>query len=112
MPRRENRATPKVIRGILYGAQSFPVESPAWWAWLTQGEIFYVEMLVGGYTARCEQRRGLPFWYAFKTVEGKQYKVYLGRTNELTAERLSAAARQLEAKIAQRQGVFTEPSHQ
>lgn len=41
-------------------------------------------------TLRCEQRRGQDYWYAYRRVEGKTKKVYLGA--ELTVSQVSRAA--------------------
>ena len=99
MPRRENKVTPKVISRVLYADESFALESLAWWQWLNLGRSFYVQMLDGGYTARRELRRGSYFWYAFKRSAGKLYKVYIGRSHELTAARLSEVSSLMEGRI-------------
>lgn len=99
MPRRENKATPKLIGRVLYGDESFSIESPAWWEWLNLGRSFYVEMPQGGYTARRELRGGNYFWYAFKTFGGKLYKIYIGRSHELNAARLSEVSSLMEGRI-------------
>lgn len=50
-------------------------------------------------TLRREKRANGQFWYAFKKVNGKLYKVYAGKSEELTYERLQEALKALQAKI-------------
>ena len=98
MPRRENKTTAKVIDGVLYHETgSFSVESSEWWTWLKRGETFYVETNAGTFTARCEERPvivGGPYWYAYRR-RVKLYKLYLGKSEELTKVHLAEAAQLL-----------------
>jgi len=48
------------------------------------------------FTARKEQRPGGWYWYAYRRSQGKLHNVYLGKTEELTLERLNATAETLE----------------
>lgn len=67
-----------------------------WHEWLALGEPFVVERLHAGgyvevaYTARCERAkdRRATRWYGYKRVAGRLHKVYLGRSPDLTLERL------------------------
>ncbi len=48
------------------------------------------------FTARKEQRPGGWYWYAYRRSQGKLHNVYLGKTEELTLERLNTTAEALE----------------
>ena len=64
------------------------IGSTAWFEWLAQNTRFTYRDSTGSYTARCEQRRGKPYWYAYKRVEGRLQKMYLGKAEELSLDRL------------------------
>jgi LuxR family maltose regulon positive regulatory protein len=93
------RATPQVEHDLLTGhgdAQPIRVGSPDWYAWLEQAGLFGFRSAAGGFTARREARaRGGEYWRAYRTVAGRQRRAYLGRSADLTPERLRAAAAQL-----------------
>jgi hypothetical protein len=77
------------------GAAALAVGSPAWFAWLAGDDArsFSFRAPAGTYTARKERRqRGGTYWVAYRTAAGRQHKVYLGKAEELTADRLAAAA--------------------
>src|SRR4051794_17356253 len=79
----EGRALPEVIIG-----------SDAWLAWL-EGEghaSFAYASVAGTFTARCEHRHGRSYWYAYRTVDGRLRKEYLGASERLTPERLAEVA--------------------
>ena len=70
--------------------------SPEWFAWLSDASTrsFSFRSPEGGFTARRERRqRGGMYWSAYRTAEGRQRKVYLGKADELTGERLAEAQR-------------------
>ncbi|HEU5103018.1 MAG TPA: LuxR C-terminal-related transcriptional regulator [Roseiflexaceae bacterium] len=93
------RATPQVEHDLLTGhggAQPIAVGSPAWYAWLDQAGLFAFRSAAGSFTARREGReRGGEYWRAYRTIAGRQRRAYLGRSADLTSERLHAAAAQL-----------------
>lgn len=68
-----------------------------WWNWLESDEAksfrFETDHGVKSYTARKEtiQSKGY-FWYAYKKVDKRLHKSYIGKTAELTLERLEAVA--------------------
>ena len=77
--------------------QSLPViavGSEAWYAWLTEPDIrsFAFHSPQGTLTARREHRRGAWFWYAYHSQNGHLHKTYLGKSEELTLERLHESA--------------------
>jgi hypothetical protein len=93
MARKEHRLTPKVIGVMLYSeVDGILLETAAWYDWLENHTTFYLESAEGTFTARREVRAGGSFWYAFRRVRRKLYKVYLGRSVDLTRERLQHIA--------------------
>ena len=99
---------PSVADGLLQGtaaggAAGLAVGSPAWFAWLADDDArsFSFRSPAGAYTARKERRqRGGAYWVAYRTAAGRQHKVYLGKGEELTPERLAEAAATLAGRIA------------
>src|SRR5215207_7746190 len=98
---------PLVADGLLQGvtaggAAGLPVGSLAWFAWLADDDArsFSFRSPAGAYTARKERRqRGGAYWVAYRTAAGRQHKVYLGKGEELTSERLAGAAATLAGRI-------------
>jgi hypothetical protein len=79
------------------------IESDEWWQWLHTGRSFYAELSEGHFTAGKERRRGKDnFWYAFRRSSSRLHKVYLGRTEDLTMDRLVEVARKLDEKVKDR----------
>lgn len=72
-----------------------PVGSAKWFAKM-QGmdfssfrvEIFRVPPCSGTFTARAEERGGNTYWYGYKKVEGRLRKVYMGRPDEISEQKL------------------------
>ena len=101
------RQVPSVADGLLRGTAAaaepgVAVGSPAWFAWLSDDEArsFSFRSPAGVYTARRERRqRGGAYWVGYRTLAGRQHKVYLGKGEELTLERLSAAAATLARRM-------------
>ncbi len=88
--------------------QSFPaiqVGSEAWHAWLSEPDTrsFAFHSAQGTLTARREHSHGSWYWYAYRTREGHLHKTYLGKSEELTLERLQEAVTLLSAQRATRQ---------
>jgi LuxR family maltose regulon positive regulatory protein len=76
------------------------IDSPGWFEWLALAETrsFAFEGRHGYFTARKEnKKRGSDYWYAYRWLNGKIKKVYLGASNTLTRQKLDDAARQLAA---------------
>jgi len=78
------------------------VGSEAWYTWLTEPNTrsFAFQGLHGTMTARREHSHGNWYWYAYRSQNGHLHKVYLGKSLELTLERLQEAAALLSAKRA------------
>jgi LuxR family transcriptional regulator, maltose regulon positive regulatory protein len=99
---------PSVADGLLQGtaaggAAGLAVGSPAWFAWLADdaARSFSFRSPAGTYTARKERRqRGGVYWVAYRTAAGRQHKVYLGKAEDLTPERLAEAAARLAGRVA------------
>jgi hypothetical protein len=99
---------PSVADGLLQGtpaggAAGLTVGSPAWFAWLTDdaARSFSFRSPEGAYTARKERRqRGGAYWVAYRTAAGRQHKVYLGKADDLTPERLALVAVALAGRVA------------
>jgi LuxR family maltose regulon positive regulatory protein len=99
---------PSVADGLLQGtaaggAAGLAVGSPGWFAWLAgdAARSFSFRSPSGTYTARKERRqRGGAYWVAYRTAAGRQHKVYLGKAEDLTPERLAEAAATLAGRVA------------
>src|SRR5215467_3703879 len=96
----ENEAMPVVQSETLTyqrGGQDerLPVGTPAWYAWLSTARAFTFRGALGTFTARREpasNKRGGEYWRAYRKRNGKLYRVYLGKSEELTLDRLNTAA--------------------
>jgi LuxR family maltose regulon positive regulatory protein len=97
------RRIPAVADGLLLGAAAdVAVGSPGWFAWLAgdAARSFSFRSPAGAYTARKERRqRGGAYWIAYRTAAGRQHKIYLGKGEELTPERLAEVAATLAGRI-------------
>lgn len=90
----------------------FAVGTPAWYAWLEQVDTFAFQGQHGLFTARKERvanGRGDRYWRAYRRHKGKLYRVYLGKTAQLTLERLKDAAETLTRRMSE-PGEITRPS--
>jgi predicted ATPase/DNA-binding CsgD family transcriptional regulator len=76
------------------------VGSDAWYTWLVDQHIhsFSFRSPWGAFTARCEHKRYGWYWYAYRKYAGKLRKAYLGKTEELTLERLNTTAATLNCR--------------
>lgn len=86
--RKEHKTTPAIKSGVLYTNDSYTgirIGSSDWFDWLELGRTFYY-----GVTFRCEARRNGRFWYAYKRKAGKLRKKYVGRSDALTLDHLTA----------------------
>lgn len=76
---------------LLAGEIRIPVGSPSWFEWLSTAKNFSFKSKTGSFVAQCEKRRNKAYWYAYRRA-GKLIKVYLGKTEDLTLERLGRAS--------------------
>ena len=80
---------------------AIPVGSPAWYAWLASATAFAFRGTDGTFTAH-KERRGptQEYWKAYRRRAGRLHRVYLGRSEELTLDRLNTVAAELGNKIS------------
>src|SRR4051794_23296801 len=77
-------------------ADAIPVGSLAWYAWLTDANSFTFRSTDGTFTAHKERRSPTQaYWKAYRRHPGEIRRVYLGRSEQLTLDRLNAAAGEL-----------------
>lgn len=93
------RSIPKVSNGALHmptDEESFSdliqPGSAEWYTWLENSRSFRFETSSLSFTARQEQRPGGRYWYAYRRLHGKLHIAYLGKSCELSAERLNVVA--------------------
>ncbi|MGE5335398.1 MAG: LuxR C-terminal-related transcriptional regulator [Nitrososphaerota archaeon] len=94
-------ARPPTIRDdLLLTDPPIPLGTVDWFNWLHDARSFAYYGAAGHFTARHEERSGSRFWYAYRRQDGVLRKTYLGRSAELTAQRLTEAARTLNQMAA------------
>lgn len=83
-------------------ARPLRVGTRAWFQWLNDDgpHSFAYQTPGANITLRREQKRNTEYWYAYRTRHGKLHKVYVGKTDELTVERLRASADRLSQDAA------------
>jgi predicted ATPase/DNA-binding CsgD family transcriptional regulator len=93
------RTTPVVRGGMLTGyvdahERQIRVGTPTWYAWLEEVSTFAFTGNMGTFTARKEPKLygGELYWKAYRKRDGKLYRAYLGKSQDLTLERLHAIA--------------------
>ena len=97
------RRIPYVVDGVLHlpessGGPEIAIGSPSWDAWLGDPltRSFSFRGPSGAFTARKEYRaHGDAYWTAYRRRGGRLRKVYLGKAEKLTIERLNDAAEAL-----------------
>ncbi|HET8842709.1 MAG TPA: LuxR C-terminal-related transcriptional regulator [Ktedonobacteraceae bacterium] len=102
--------TPRVEQEtlVLPAGQSAPVEvgSQQWYSWLSDegNSSFFFVNEAGSFTARKEKRaRGGWYWIAYRSRGGKLAKTYIGRSEDLTFERLCEVTSLLSGQNRDRQ---------
>jgi LuxR family maltose regulon positive regulatory protein len=81
-------------------ASPITVDTAAWFAWLEHATTFAFRGPSGRFTARKErQARGGAYWKAYRTSHGTLHRVYLGKAQDLTLDRLNQAAATLAAAL-------------
>ncbi|HEX2911084.1 MAG TPA: LuxR C-terminal-related transcriptional regulator [Chloroflexia bacterium] len=74
------------------------LETPEWFEWLESAKTFTFTGSSGSFIARKEARsRGGWYWKAYHTAHGTLHRAYLGRSSDLTLDRLNRAAAKLAA---------------
>ncbi len=76
------------------------VGSEAWLVWLEQEwcKSFRYQSEAGSFTAIKEKRRGRSVWYAHRRRGGRLKRLYLGKSENLTATKLAETARKLNSQ--------------
>jgi predicted ATPase/DNA-binding CsgD family transcriptional regulator len=78
--------------------QTLLVGTPAWYAWLEPATVFAFRSACGTCTVRKERagnKRGDWYWRAYRQRDGKLQRVYVGKTEGLSFQRLQAVAARL-----------------
>jgi LuxR family transcriptional regulator, maltose regulon positive regulatory protein len=106
------RTTPRVAGATLItradDARGIAVGTPAWYTWLEGATTFAFVGVGGSFTARKERRRRADgYWKAFRKRAGVVRSTYLGKSADLSLERLLAAAATL-AEFARPDAVPTQ----
>src|SRR6266568_628999 len=105
--------TPPIVQdGILTYSQNgqavqLAVDAPDWYNWLETASTFTFHSASGAFTARKEQagnKRGGQYWRAYRKRNGKLHRAYLGKSEDVTLERLNTIAARLSGT---REGVDT-----
>jgi LuxR family maltose regulon positive regulatory protein len=90
------RTTPRVAGATLIAraddARTITVGTPAWYTWLEGATTFAFVGAGGSFTARKERRRADGYWKAYRKRAGVVRSAYLGKSADLTLERLQTAA--------------------
>jgi len=93
------RTTPRIEGNtLILPMGKLALGSQQWYAWLAdeRNSSFSLANEAGSFTARRERRkRGGWYWIAYRSQGGQLFKTYLGRSEDLTSERLHHAASQL-----------------
>lgn len=82
----------------LHSGNILEVGSDKWFEWLSRNTSFrFVSGFAGedSFTARKHERDSGEFWYAYRKVAGKLKNAYLGKSNNLTVEKLLTIALKL-----------------
>src|SRR4051794_1633248 len=113
------RTTPRVVGATLIAraddARGIAVGAPTWYSWLEGATTFAFVGVGGSFTARKERRRADDYWKAFRKRAGVVRSAYLGKSADLSLERLQTAAAMLAelalpAAAPARSGVDRAPS--
>lgn len=93
---------PIVRDGVLRVGELELVVSPSalqhaseWMEWLAGHEQFRFDGAAGHFSARRECRHGGDYWYAYRRRDGILHKAYLGKSTDLSLDRLEEAAANL-----------------
>ncbi len=99
---RVNEQTLRCLDAESETVERIKLDTERWFEWLELEETrsFAFEGYSGRFTARKEnKKRGNAYWYAYRWLDGKTIKAYLGASQNLTLDKLDEVA----AKLARRQ---------
>jgi predicted ATPase/DNA-binding CsgD family transcriptional regulator len=76
------------------------VESDAWYAWLRSeaARSFTLKHHLGTFTVRRERKRNGWYWYMYRKRQGKLYKAYVGKAEEISHERLFTVVEEIASR--------------
>ncbi|MEG4144179.1 hypothetical protein [Microcoleus sp. Pol7_B1] len=86
-----------VVQGILepeYGSM-IQIETKCWFNWLTENKSFRYES--NNYAAFTVRKEKSDYWYGYRKIAGKLHKRYIGRSLEVTQEKLELVAKELDS---------------
>lgn len=96
MPKRTSNAYLSLEQYCLYDeGERIEPDTGEFTRWLHSNDSFRVEAGDNSYRARKESYTGIDYWYGVKKVAGKLHKRFIGKTEEVTHERLGAIARNI-----------------
>src|SRR5215203_3308732 len=111
------RSRPSVRGGTLYQniedaslGEGICPGSVAWYSWLDENFTFVFDIPVKHFTARKEKRSGGWYWYAYRRHQGKLRTAYIGKTEEVTIDRLNFVATTLHQTALYPDGQVPEQS--
>lgn len=93
--------TPLVEAGVLMEpacASTIALDSAEWFSWVAdEGHCsFHFRHPDGEFTARKERKqRGSAYWVAYRQVQNRLYKRYIGKPDALTAAHLATVAAEI-----------------
>ncbi|MFM6916659.1 MAG: coiled-coil domain-containing protein [Dolichospermum sp.] len=94
----DNKAVDTDIHLETDNGKLIKIDSVKWFQWLGENASFKFTAGFGGensYRARKEVLGGVVYWYAFKKVNGKLHKRYIGKPHEVTHNRLCEVAKSI-----------------
>ena len=80
---------------LLVEGDSIHIGSSQWFDWLNQNNSFHYQYKRLSFSARKEKRRNDYYWYAYKRVDGKLLKLYMGKGEDLDAKRFKYISKKL-----------------
>jgi LuxR family maltose regulon positive regulatory protein len=83
---------------LFHDGNTILVNSNNWFNWVSENNHFSYKGKNGNFVARKEKRRNTSYWYAFRRIDGKLHKVYMGRSEELSLLQLEEASFNLAGK--------------
>lgn len=94
--------TPKVQFGLLQPStnkglfsQAISIGSVEWYAWLKDHHTFSFENISGTISMQKIQQEGSSYWFAYRRYRGKSCKIGMGKSEELSLERLNEGVHSL-----------------
>lgn len=110
MPKRTSNAYLSLDQYCLYDeGERIEPDTGNFYQWLHNNDSFRVEAGENSYRARKESYTGTDYWYGVKKVVGKLHKRFIGKTEEVTHERLGAIARNIRQPSAKSPQEVVQP---